>query len=115
MNQGFQFIGSGAGGYFAGWGLGKVVKLVIKLVAAAIGIFFGAVMYLQSQGFLNVDWIKIQTASDNTVQSLVNSDVVNGTLTNDGGLAHAVANIGVPVTVGFGMFFFMGLMKGIKS
>lgn len=115
INQGMQFVGSGAGGYFAGWGLGKVAKLVIKIVAGAVGIFFGAVMYLQSQEFLNVNWDKIQSASDNALNSIVSSDTVNGALSSESGLYHAVANIGVPVTLGFGMCFFMGLMRGIKN
>lgn len=115
LNQGFQFFGSGAGGYFAGWGLGKVAKLVLKIAAAAVGIFFGAVMYLQSQQFLNVNWDKIQLAGDKAVNSVVSSDIVNGTLSQNDGLVNIAANMGVPVTMGFGMFFIMGLMKGIKS
>lgn len=115
MNQGFQFLGSGAGGYFAGWGLGKVAKLVLKIVAGAIGIFIGAIMYMQSQGFLNVNWDKIQLASDKAVNSVVSSDIVNDSLSQNDGLVNIASNIGLPVTMGFGMFFIMGLMKGIKS
>lgn len=114
-NQLFSMAGSGLGGYFAGWGLGKVLKLVLKVVAGFMGLLFGLLVYLQSQEFIHIDWDEIERATTNTTNWLASSGVITDSTTNNGGLYHFISSMGVPVATGLGMGFFLGLTRGLRT
>ena len=114
-NQVFSLVGSGAGGYFMGWGLGKVMKLVVKVVAGAVGVFFGVLVYLQTQGFVSLNWDKMQLASDNAVHSILSTGVISDSVGNNGGIYHVVESLGLPVASGLCMGFFFGITKGLRG
>ena len=46
--------------------IGYALKKVLKLVAVVLGLFFAGIAYLQYQQILNINWTKLQVASQNT-------------------------------------------------
>src|SRR5919198_5921131 len=60
---------SGVAGFLAGVAL----KQVAKILAVGAGLFFAALMYLESQNIVNINWDKLQIASQNAVLSLTNA------------------------------------------
>ena len=56
-----------------GFLVGIAIKQVMKILAVGAGIFFAALMYLESQNIVNINWDKIQMASQNAISSLTNA------------------------------------------
>jgi uncharacterized membrane protein (Fun14 family) len=56
-----------------GFLVGIAIKQVMKILAVGAGIFFAALMYLESQNIVNVNWDKLQTVSQNAVSTLTNA------------------------------------------
>jgi uncharacterized membrane protein (Fun14 family) len=111
-------------GGIAGFLVGFALKKIMKILAIIAGVFFAAVMYLQSQGILNINWVKLQTVSEPMISILTN----NITSTTTGGIglqtiqpvhsslsflpAAITANMGLPLTGSAAMGFAIGMMKG---
>jgi uncharacterized membrane protein (Fun14 family) len=111
-------------GGIAGFLVGFALKKIMKILAIIAGVFFAAVMYLQSQGILNINWVKLQTVSESMIPILTN----NITSTTTGGIglqtiqpihsslsflpAAITANMGLPLTGSAAMGFAIGMMKG---
>jgi uncharacterized membrane protein (Fun14 family) len=111
-------------GGIAGFLIGFALKKIMKILAIIAGVFFAAVMYLQSQGILNIHWDKLQTVSEPMMSILTN----NITSTTGGiGLqtiqpinssslsilpAAITTNMGLPLTGSAAMGFAIGIMKG---
>ena len=57
------FAGTVGGGFLIGLITGYAIKKVIKLAAVIVGLFIAALAYLEYQRILNVDWHKVQAAS----------------------------------------------------
>jgi uncharacterized membrane protein (Fun14 family) len=55
-----------------GFLVGIAIKQVMKILAVGAGIFFAALMYLESQNIVNINWDKLQIASQNAVSTLTN-------------------------------------------
>jgi uncharacterized membrane protein (Fun14 family) len=56
-----------------GFLIGFAVKKVMKILAVGAGLFFAGLMYLESQNIVNINWDKLQTASQNAVSILTNA------------------------------------------
>jgi len=96
-------VGSGGVvGFFIGYSL----KRIIKILAVIIGFFFGALMYLQSQSILNINWDKLYSVLESTLSIIGNS------ITNTGQISTITANLGIPLTGGLSAGFAFGFMKG---
>jgi uncharacterized membrane protein (Fun14 family) len=95
----------GSGGVI-GFLVGFAVKRVIKILAVIAGIFFGVLMYLQSQSLISVNWDKLQSISQSTLTTIANS------LTDTGQISTIAGNLGIPLTGGLATGFAIGLMKG---
>ena len=65
----------GSGGLI-GFLVGFAVKRVFKILAVIAGVFFGSLMYLQSQNLISVNWDRLQEMSQWTVTTL--SSFING-------------------------------------
>jgi len=99
------------GGFFAGALIGYALKKVVKLVVVVVGLFFAGIAYLQYQQMLNINWNKVQVASQNTLSTLANATTqVPGF--NSGDHTAALSNLGVPLTGSMSMGFAIGFMKG---
>jgi uncharacterized membrane protein (Fun14 family) len=57
----------------AGFLVGVALKQVAKILAVGAGLFFAALMYLESQNIVNVNWDKLQIASQNALSTLTNA------------------------------------------
>src|ERR671937_1047625 len=56
-----------------GFLIGIAIKQVMKILAIGVGLFFAALMYLESQNIVNINWDKLQIASQNAVSTLTNA------------------------------------------
>jgi uncharacterized membrane protein (Fun14 family) len=54
------FVGTVGGGFVAGALAGYAIKQVIRIAAAIVGLFIAALAYLQYQGIIHVDWVRVQ-------------------------------------------------------
>lgn len=117
-------LGTVGFGGIAGFLVGFALKKIMKILAIIAGVFFAAVMYLQSQGILNINWVKLQTVSEPMISILTNN--ITSTTTGSIGLqtiqpihsslsflpAAITANMGLPLTGSAAMGFAIGMMKG---
>lgn len=62
----------GLGG-ITGFLVGFAVKKIMKILAVVAGLFFAVLMYLQSQGILNINWHKLQNISQPILSTFANN------------------------------------------
>ncbi|HET7390667.1 MAG TPA: FUN14 domain-containing protein [Nitrososphaeraceae archaeon] len=60
-------------GGLVGYLIGIAIRYIVKIIAIIAGLFLAALMYLQSQGIVNVNWTKLQAMSQPVLLSLTNS------------------------------------------
>ena len=96
-------IGSGV---VIGFLVGFAIKRVMKILTVVVGMFFGALMYLQSQSIININWDKLQSVSQSGLTTLSNS------LSNTGQFSNIAGNLGISLTGGLAAGLAIGLMKG---
>ena len=116
----------------AGFLVGFALKRIMKILAVIAGVFFAALLYLESQHVVNVNWDKLQTIS-NGVLSTIATTATNATSTSAGGvglsipsilgnntgaaaailpITNTMTNLGIPLTGSTAMGFTLGLIKG---
>jgi uncharacterized membrane protein (Fun14 family) len=95
----------GSGGII-GFLAGYAIKRVMKILAIVVGAFFAALIYLQSQALITINWDKLQATSQSAVTTIANS------LTDTGQISIITGVLGVPMTSGLAAGFTVGLMKG---
>jgi uncharacterized membrane protein (Fun14 family) len=99
------------GSFFAGVLVGYALKKVVKVAAVVVGLFFAGIAYLQYQQILNINWNKLQLASQNTLSTLVNTtSQIPGFNSNDH--TTVLSNVGIPLTGSMAAGFAVGFMKG---
>jgi len=94
------------GGFFAGLITGWALKKIIKLAAVVVGLFLGALFYLQSQTIININREKLQSVSEVFLSTIGNS------ITNTGDISNIIGNMGIPLTGSLSAGFAIGFMKG---
>jgi len=97
-------------GGIAGFLIGFAIKKIMKILAVVAGVFFAALMYLESQEIVNINWDKLQTVSQGTMSTLTNA----ATTGQIGNLAifPSATNFALPLTGSMAMGFAFGFMKG---
>jgi uncharacterized membrane protein (Fun14 family) len=60
-------------GELIGFLVGFAIKKIMKILAVGAGIFFTALIYLESQNIVNINWDKLQMASQNAISTLTNA------------------------------------------
>jgi uncharacterized membrane protein (Fun14 family) len=122
-------------GGIVGFLIGFMLKRIMKILAVIAGVFFAALLYLESQHIVNVNWDKLQTIS-NSVLSTITTATTNATSTTGGGvgagpiqailgnnstaaaathilpITSTLANLGIPLTGSTAMGFTLGILKG---
>ena len=105
----------------------------MKILAVIAGVFFAALLYLESQHIVNVNWDRLQTIS-NGILSTITTATTNATSTsgrvgsiqaflgNNSTAAAAathilpitstMANLGIPLTGSTAIGFTRGILKG---
>ena len=57
------FVSTVGFGGIVGFLVGFALKRMMKILAVIAGVFFAALLYLESQHIVNVNWDKLQTIS----------------------------------------------------
>jgi len=99
------------GGFFAGIVIGYSLKKVVKLAAVVVGLFFAGIAYLQYQQILNINWNKLQVASQNILSTLSNA-ITQIPGFNSSDHTAVLSNVGIPLTGSVATGFAVGFMKG---
>jgi uncharacterized membrane protein (Fun14 family) len=128
------FVSTIGFGGIVGFLVGFMLKRIMKILAVIAGVFFAALLYLESQHIVNVNWDKLQTIS-NSVLSTIATTTTNVTSTGGGGggagpiqailgnnstaaasailpITSTMANLGIPLTGSTAMGFTIGILKG---
>jgi uncharacterized membrane protein (Fun14 family) len=132
------FISTIGFGGIVGFLIGFMLKRIMKNISCnSRSLFFAALLYLESQHIVNVNWDKLHTIS-NSILSTITTTVTttNATTTSDGigvgpiqsildnnstaAAATAIlpitsttlANLGIPLTGSTAMGFTIGILKG---
>jgi uncharacterized membrane protein (Fun14 family) len=72
------FVSTIGFGGIAGFLVGFALKRIMNILAVIAGVFFAALMYLESQHIVNVNWDKLQTIS-NSILSTITTATTNAT------------------------------------
>ncbi|MFL6318898.1 MAG: FUN14 domain-containing protein [Nitrososphaeraceae archaeon] len=96
-------------GGVAGFLIGYAVKKIMKILAVGAGIFFTALMYLESQNIVNINWDKLQNASQNAVSTLASAA---GQIPLASTTSSTTINFALPMTSSAAMGFAIGFMRG---
>jgi uncharacterized membrane protein (Fun14 family) len=125
------FVSTIGFGGIVGFLLGFALKRIMKILAVIAGVFFAALLYLESQHIVNVNWDKLQTISNSVLLTITTTS--NATSTTGGGgmgaiqaflgnnstaassilpITSTMANLGIPLTGSTAMGFTIGLLKG---
>ena len=127
------FVSTIGFGGIVGFLVGFMLKRIMKILAVIAGVFFAALLYLESQHIVNVNWDKLQTISNGILSTITTTATTNATSTTGGvgagpiqailgnntGAAASIlpitstmTNLGIPLTGSTAMGFTIGIMKG---
>ena len=129
------FVSTIGFGGIVGFLVGFALKRIMKILAVIAGVFFAALLYLESQHIVNVNWDKIQTISNGVLTTIttttnatsttggVGAGPIQAILGNNSTAAAAaathilpitstLANLGIPLTGSTAMGFTFGILKG---
>jgi uncharacterized membrane protein (Fun14 family) len=130
-NSIMPFVSTIGFGGIAGFLVGFALKRIMKILAVIAGVFFAALMYLESQHIVNVNWDKLQMIS-NSILSTITTTTTNATSTTGGGvgpiqsilgnnatainhilpITTTMANLGIPLTGSTAIGLTLGFLKG---
>ena len=121
-------------GGIAGFLVGFALKRIMKILAVIAGVLFAALMYLESQGIMNIHWDKLQIISNSILSTITTTAATNATSTSGGGVVPiqailgnnstaaaasilpikntTMANLDIPLTGSTAMGFTIGFFKG---
>src|SRR4026208_711438 len=64
-------------GDIVGFLIGFALKRIMKILAVIAGVFFAALLYLESQHIVNVNWDKLQTISNGVLSAIATTATSN--------------------------------------
>jgi uncharacterized membrane protein (Fun14 family) len=129
-NSIMPFVSTVGFGGIVGFLLGFALKRIMKILAVIAGVFFAALLYLESQHIVNVNWDKLQTISNgvlSTIATTTNASATGGGVGNGPiqailgnnptasailPITNTLANLGIPLTGSTAMGFTIGILKG---
>ena len=127
------FVSTIGFGSIVGFLVGFAIKRIMKILAVIAGVFFAALLYLESQHIVNVNWDKLQMISNGVLSTITTTATTNATSTSGGGvgpiqsilgnnstaaasailpITNTMANLGIPLTGSTAMGFTIGIIKG---
>ena len=114
-------------GGLVGYLIGMAIRYIVKIIAIIVSLFLAALMYLQSQGIVNVNLTKLQAMSQPVLSSLTNSlnsrksgvGVVTGHNSSTTAIPNLIHNslpfipidMGLPLVGRAGLGFILGLTR----
>ena len=72
-----------------GFLIGFTIKRIMKILAVIAGVFFAALLYLESQHIVNVNWDKLQAISNGILSTIATTNTTSTT----GGVGGLKVNI----------------------
>ena len=78
------FVSTIGFGGIVGFLVGFALKRIMKILAVIAGVFFVALLYLESQHIVNVNWDKLQTISNGILSTIITTAATNTTATGGG-------------------------------
>src|SRR3954466_11002855 len=78
------FVSTIGFGGIVGFLVGFALKRIMKILAVIAGVFFAALLYLESQHIVNINWDKLQTISNSVLSTIATT--TNATSTTGGGV-----------------------------
>jgi uncharacterized membrane protein (Fun14 family) len=96
---------AGYGGII-GFIVGFDLKKVMKILAIIAGVFLGALIHLQSQSIIGINWDKLQFLLEHSFLFVSNSASSSSLVSN------VLGNIGLPLTGGLSAGLLLGFTKG---
>jgi uncharacterized membrane protein (Fun14 family) len=132
-NSIMPFVSTIGFGGIAGFLIGFALKRIMKILAVVAGVFFAALMYLESQHIVNVNWDKLQIISNSILSTITTT--TNATTTTVGGvgpiqsilgnnstvtaaatailpITSTMAHLGIPLTGSTAIGLTIGFLKG---
>src|SRR4051795_13322563 len=87
------FVSTIGFGGIVGFLVGFALKRIMKILAVIAGVFFAALLYLESQHIVNVNWDKIQTISNGVLSTIATTaTMTNATSTGVGSIQAILGN-----------------------
>src|SRR2546423_11242024 len=86
------FVSTIGFGGIVGFLIGFTIKRIMKILAIIAGVFFAALLYLESQHIVNVNWDKLQTIS-NGVLSTIGTTAATTNATSIGGVGLSIPSV----------------------
>ena len=132
-NSIMPFVSTIGFGGIAGFLVGFALKRIMKILAVIAGVFFAALLYLESQHIVNVNWDKLQIISNSVLSTITTATTTNATTTTGGGVGSiqsilgnnstaaathilpittTMANLGIPLTGSTAIGLTLGFLKG---
>src|SRR6266513_1783816 len=126
------FVSTIGFGGIVGFLIGFMLKRIMKILAVIAGVFFAALLYLESQHIVNINWDKLQTISNSVLSTITTATTTTNATSKSGGgigsiqaflgnnstatsilpITSTMANRGIPLTGSTAMGFAIGIMKG---
>ena len=122
------FVSTIGFGGIAGFLIGFALKRIMKILAVIAGVFFAALLYLESQHIVNVNWDKLQMISNSILSTITTTNAttlgggtgpIQSILGNNSTAATSIlpitstmVNLGIPLTGSTAMGFTIGFFKG---
>src|SRR6187200_1223745 len=80
------FVSTIGFGGIVGFLVGFILKRIMKILAVIAGVFLAALLYLESQHIVNVNWDKLETISNGILSTIATTAATNTTSTTGGGI-----------------------------
>jgi uncharacterized membrane protein (Fun14 family) len=74
------FVSTIGFGSIVGFLVGFALKRIMKILTVIAGVFFAALLYLESQHIVNVNWDKIQTISNSVLSTITTATTTAGVI-----------------------------------
>jgi len=105
------FVGTIGGGFFIGLLAGYAIKKVVKIIGIIIGLFIAALVYMEYQRIIDVNWAKLQVVLQNGLTWMANTIIH---LSNNIGTRHtgALPDLGIPLAASASAGFALGMVRG---
>jgi uncharacterized membrane protein (Fun14 family) len=107
----YSIAGTLGGTFLGAFLVGFFIKKIIKILMFVLGGILVLLMYLQSQGMINVEvnTDKIQTSVEALVSTIM---VATNVFPNDGNPSIVGSNLGIPITGSIASGFILGITRG---
>jgi uncharacterized membrane protein (Fun14 family) len=107
----YSIVGTLGGGFFGSFLIGYFIKKIIKILMFVFGGILALLMYLQSQGMINVEVNadKIQS-SVKTLLSTIAANTIR-VFPSDGNSSNVGSNLGIPIIGSIASGFMLGVTR----